>query len=118
MGKQTMNFSNKLAKQVITLGIVVMGVGSVSAMASERNSAYLAACQSGVNQHFGRDMDVRLVNKRRVPAGIQVKIAAKHDEDTTEFLNCWIPNDDVAESGIHQGANAVAVTVKPVPVIR
>ena len=44
MGKQTMIFSNKLAKQVITLGIVVMGVGSVSAMASERNSAYLAAC--------------------------------------------------------------------------
>ena len=98
----------------LTTAAVLIGAGSISTMASDRNISYLEACRPEVNQHYGQDMDISLVSKRRIPAGIQVKVAAKTDEDNAAFLNCWIPNNDGADDGFRPHSNAVAVTVKPV----
>ncbi len=102
----------------LSLAVLVIGLGSALAMASERNAEYMEACKPEVNQFYGRDMDVQVVDKRRVPAGVQVKLAAKTDSDNADFLNCWIPNGDVKNSGFDQFSNSLAVTVEPVPVIR
>lgn len=101
----------------LSIVVVVMGMGAIKVLASERNAEYMDACKSEVNQRFGQEMEISLVNKRRIQAGLEVKLAARLDRDNVEFLNCWVPNNDAAGGGFNQRANAVAVTVKPVPII-
>jgi hypothetical protein len=104
----------------LTAAIVLagLGMGAIKAMAAERNTGVMDACRVEVNQRFGQEMDIRVINKRRIPAGIELKLAARLDRDNVEFLNCWVPNDETAGGDLDQRSNALAVTVRPVPVIQ
>jgi hypothetical protein len=102
----------------IAVPVMVMTMGAVAALASEGNGDYMEACRSELNEHYGQEMDVSVVSKRRAPAGVEVKLAARLDQDNVEFLNCWVPKNDIAGGDFEQRSNAVAITIKPVPVIQ
>ena len=102
----------------LTIAILILGMGAVSVMAADRNTEYVDTCRSELNQHYGQEMDISMVSKRRNPAGVVVKLAARLDGNNVEFLNCWVPNKDEAHGSFEQHADTVAVTVEPVPVIR
>ena len=102
----------------LTIAVMILGMGAVSVLAADRNAQYMETCQSELNQHYGQEMDISVVSKRRNPAGVEVKLAARVDEDNVEFLNCWVPNKDEASGSFDQRADTVAITVEPVPVIR
>lgn len=97
--------------------VAVMAMGAVAALASEQNADYMEACRSELNQHYGQEMDVSVVSKRRIPSGMNVKLAARLDQDNVEFLNCWVPKDNAVAGEFDQSSGAFAVTIEPVTVI-
>ena len=102
----------------LTIAIMILGMGAVSVLAADRNAEYVDMCQSELNQHYGQKMDISVVSKRRNPAGVEVKLAARLDENNVEFLNCWVPNNGEAHGSFDQHADTVAITVEPVPIIQ
>ena len=102
----------------LTVAVMILGMGAVSALAADRNTEYMDTCRSELNQHYGQEMDISVVSKRRNPAGIEIKLAARLDENSVEFLNCWVPNNYEAHGGFDQRADTVAITVEPVPIIQ
>lgn len=100
-------------KATLSVTIALTGCGAVNALAAP-NSVYLEACEAELRQQYGHELDVMLVSKRRIPAGMQVKLAARKDRDNTEFVNCWIPNNDSPDGGYARGLNTEAATIQPV----
>lgn len=117
-GVNNMFYSNLRINTYFSMAILVVGMGAVSVLAADRNVEYVDTCRAELNQHYGQEMAISLVSKRRNPAGVEVKLAARLDDNNVEFLNCWVPNNDEAHSSFDQGANAVAITVQPVPVVQ
>ena len=115
-----MVLSKRKINTCLTIALVAAGLamGAVKAMAAERNTQYMDACKVEVNQRFGQEMDIRVINKRRIPAGVEVKLAARLDRDNVEFLNCWVPNSEAAGNALDHRSDVLAVTVRPVPVIQ
>ncbi|MEM8662226.1 MAG: hypothetical protein AAGF35_15180 [Pseudomonadota bacterium] len=111
-----MNFSNWQRTITHSIAIVMLGAGAAAAQASDRNAQYLAACQSELKLQYGQDMDVSVVNKRRSMDGVEVKLAARTDDNNVDFVNCWVPRNDTAHP-FDTGANTMAVVIEPVEVI-
>lgn len=101
----------------ITSGLTILTFGSGFGQASERNQAYIEACRGEIQQYYGEDKLLSVVNTRRGAEGIRVTLAARADENNAEFINCWIPNN--AETApLDLGSDKLAAIISPVPVIR
>lgn len=112
-----MAYSKWQINAVLSVVILFAGMGAVGVLAADSNTEYMKACQSELNQHYGEDMDISVVSKRRNPAGMEVKLAARLDEHNVEFLNCWVPSLSEAAQSFDQQADTYAVTVTPVEMI-
>jgi hypothetical protein len=99
----------------LSLGLLLLAAGAASAMASSSNADYIEACKSELRQQYGNQMDITLINKRRVYSGVQVQLAARVDQDNTEFVTCWVPNDETDEGSYSGGYNTAAVKLAPAP---
>ena len=99
--------------QSVSLGVLFLVV-SATAMAAEGNASYMETCKSEVRQHYGANMEVMVVSKRRIPSGMQVKLAARLDRDNIEFLNCWVPSNEAGDVGYGRDSNTFATRLEPV----
>jgi uncharacterized protein YyaL (SSP411 family) len=109
-----MNSGRTLA---LTTTIALLSLGTASTQAADRNQAYMEACRAEIEQYYGESRTLAVVSKRRIAEGTRVTLAARSDKDNAEFINCWIPNEE-RNTDFSQGANTVATTVTPVPVVR
>ena len=101
----------------LTTSIAFLSMGSALTQAADRNQAYMDACRAEIEQYFGENRDLSVVSKRRIAEGTRVTLAARSNKDNAEFINCWIPNEERGDA-FNNGAETVAATVTPVPVIR
>ena len=97
----------------VSLGVLLLVV-SATAMSAGRNASYVEACKSEVRQHYGKNMEVMVVSKRRIPSGAQVKLAARLDRDNIEFINCWVPSNEAGYSGYGRDSNTFATRLESV----
>lgn len=98
--------------------LTALSLGAVTAQAGDRNAQYLQACRAELQQYYGEERELMVVSKRRIAEGTRVTLSAREDRDNTEFVNCWIPNDDARGNQFRQGSDTVAATITPVPVIQ
>lgn len=101
----------------LTTSLSILTLGSVSGQAAERNQAYIEACRGEIQQYYGENKSLSVVNTRRGADGTRVTLAARSNKDNAEFINCWIPDNTEAEP-LDLGSDKLAATIKPVPVIR
>ncbi|TDG12017.1 hypothetical protein E2F43_16805 [Seongchinamella unica] len=101
----------------LTTSLMVLTLGSSPGFAADRNQGYIDACRGEIQQYYGEDKVLSVVNKRRVAEGTRVTLAARSDHDNAQFINCWIPND-VRADDLDLGSDKVATSITPVPVIR
>jgi hypothetical protein len=108
--------SNKTQINIsLSLGLLLLAAGAASAMASDSNADYIEACKSELRQQYGNQMDITLIKKRRIYSGVQVQLAARIDENNSEFVTCWVPNDETDDGRYSGGYNTAAVTLAPAP---
>ncbi len=112
-----MNTKSQVKTVLTTVCISVFCIGATVTHAAGPNDRYLDSCRADVDQYFGEEREMRVVSKRRIAEGTRVTLSVKKDSDNAEFVNCWIPNEK-SNIGFDQGADTVAATVSPVPVIR
>jgi hypothetical protein len=93
----------------LSLSVLIIGLGALSAYASDGNSRYIEACKSELQQYYGDQVDITLISKRRSSSGVQVKLAARTDRDNSEFVNCWVPNYDTGGSNFNGAFNTAAI---------
>ena len=108
----------KVSAIPVAVAFVLIALGATTAQAGERNTQYLDACRAELHQYYGEDRELAVVSKRRVAEGTRVTISARSDSNNAEFVNCWIPNTGASDSKFSQGADTVAASVSPVPLIR
>lgn len=108
-----------ISSKTLALGtsLTILTLGSSLGFAADRNQAYIEACRGDIQEYYGEDKTLSVVNKRRVAEGTRVTLAARSDKDNAQFINCWIPNDVRAEP-MNLGSNKLAASITPVPVIR
>jgi hypothetical protein len=94
-----------------TLGVMLLAVAATS-MAGERNTAHIESCKSEVLEQYGADREVMVVSERRIASGLQVRLATRMDQNTTRFVNCWVPNNSTAD-GRYAGLDTVAARLEP-----
>lgn len=71
------------------------------------------SCQAEVNAIYGKEVQIKLVSKRRTANGLQVKLSAQIDRDQSEFLVCWVPDSQAPDY-----TESLAVRVEPVSKVR
>lgn len=81
--------------------------------AAESSYPGIDSCQAEANSLYGREIQLKVVSKRRIANGLQVKLSAQMDQDNSEFLVCWVPGN---QSPTH--AESLAARVEPIPRIR
>ena len=99
------------ASMSATLGVLLLAVAATS-VAGERRTAHIETCKSEVLQQYGADKDAMVLSQRRVPSGMQVKLAARMDQDTTRFVNCWVPNNANADGSPGYGLDTLATRLE------
>lgn len=100
------------ASMSATLGIMLLAVAATS-VAGERNTAHIETCKSEVQAQYSTALEVMVVSERRIPSGTQVRLAARMDQDTTRFVNCWVPSNINEEGGYTRGLDTVAARLEP-----
>ena len=108
-----MNAGKTLA---LSITIACLTLGANLGHSADRNQGYIDACRSEIEQYYGEEKSLSVVNKRRGSEGTRVTLSARSDQDNAEFINCWIPNND-RDMSLDMGSDKVAATVTPVPVI-
>ena len=108
-----MTFSKTQVNISLSLGLLLLAAGTATAIASDNNASYIEACKAELRQQYGNQMDIALINKRRIYSGVQVRLAAHIDQDNTEFVTCWVPNDENDGGNYSGGYNTAAVSLKP-----
>ena len=78
----------------LVLGAVLAGTAA-TAVADDTHDRFLAVCEADVREHYGEQVDVALVNKRRYAEGVKMRVAARLDEDNARFASCWVTPGDV-----------------------
>jgi hypothetical protein len=100
------------ASMSIALGLMLLAVAATS-MAGERNTVHIETCKSEVRTQYGVDTDVAVVSERRIPSGTQVRLAARMDQDTTRFVNCWVPSNTNDDGSYSRGLDTLAARLQP-----
>lgn len=108
-----------ISGKIMALGtsLTLLSLGSSPTLATDRNQTYIEACRQEIQQYYGEERSLAVVNKRRGADGTRVTLAARSDRDNAEFIKCWIPNEERDES-LDLGNDKLAARVSPVPVIR
>lgn len=96
--------------------IVLLTLGANLSHAADRNQGYIDACRGEVEQYYGEEKTLLVVNKRRGTEGTRVTLSARSDGDNAEFINCWIPGND-QDSSLDMGSDKVAASISPVTAI-
>jgi hypothetical protein len=96
----------------VVLGLALLAVVAV-AQAAENSPGHIQSCKTEVQKRFGIDTDVMVVNQRRIPSGIQVKLAARLDRDNTRFVNCWVPSLENDDGSYARGVDTFAARLAP-----
>ena len=100
----------------LTTSLTLLTLGSALGHTAESNQAYIEACRGEIQQYYGEDKSLSVVNTRRGAEGTRVTLAARSDRDNAEFVNCWIPNNAEPQS-LDMSTDKVAASISPVPVI-
>ncbi|RLQ21485.1 hypothetical protein DWB85_12040 [Seongchinamella sediminis] len=108
-----------ISSKTLAIGtsLTLLAVGSSFGFAADHNQAYIEACRQEIQQYYGEDRSLAVVNKRRVAEGTRVTLAARSDKDNAQFINCWIANEERTQP-LDLGNDKVAASISPVPVIR
>jgi len=96
----------------VVLGLALLAVVAV-AKAAESTPGHIQSCKTEVQQRYGADTDVMVVSQRRIPSGLQVKLAARLDRDNTRFVNCWVPSLENGDGSYAQGLDTFATRLAP-----
>lgn len=100
------------ASMSVTLGIMLLAVAATS-RAGEASESYVDTCKAEVRQAYGADNEVMVVSERRIPSGTQVRLAARMDQDTTRFVNCWVPSNTAEDGSFTRGVDSLAARLEP-----
>lgn len=84
-------------KTLTSLALTLALTGTATAAWSgEYDELALSVCRAELEQDYGPEVRIDLVNKRRFQHGSRLKVAAHIDADNGYFATCWVDNADLA----------------------
>jgi hypothetical protein len=84
--------------------------GAFSVQAATQAEQDLAVCMTELHAHYGEDVELNLVDRRRNQSGTKMRVAAKLDADNSYFATCWVAKNDVLNADNKDRGSLLAVT--------
>ncbi len=88
--------------------------GAVSAQASPGAERGLELCKAEIHGMYGEHTELALIDTRHGMNGISIRVAARLDDDNSNFVTCWIPRSDSGTGYNSDSTQLVSASVEPV----
>ena len=98
----------------ILLFTAAMVGGAVFVQASPEAERGLELCKAEIHDMYGEHTELALIDTRHGMAGIRMRVAARLDDDNSNFVTCWIPKLDGGTGNNSNGTQLVSASVEPV----
>lgn len=96
-----------ITTMVLTLAL---SAGASVAQSAGQAELDLAECMAELQEIYGEDTELTLVDRRRNQHGTRMRVAAKLDDDNAYFANCWVARYDTGDLDYLQDESALAAT--------
>lgn len=73
---------------------VAIAVTAISVNASPNHQKGLELCKADIQDLYGEETELMLVDTRRDLSGTSMRIAARIDADNSRFVSCWVSREE------------------------
>lgn len=102
-------------KVFTTLALTVAIAGTaLSVNANPQQHRGLELCKAEIQDTYGVETELMLVDTRRDLSGTSMRIAARIDADNSRFVSCWVPRQESGGGYVRDGAGLAANLAEPV----